>query len=156
MLLICQNVQKHQNTFSKISKSSKNSKIANLGGSFGDVIVEHDFSDSEDEEVVEIQEAEAERQRLEAAAAAKGKRRAIVVGIPWSADDDAVKRYFRRCGSVVEMSCPKKDDGRPNGLAFITFDSEAAVVKALLKDGNTWEWPTVAPRNESPKGSQKE
>ena len=35
MLLICENVQKYQNTFSEFSKNSKNSKMSNLGGFIG-------------------------------------------------------------------------------------------------------------------------
>lgn len=105
----------------------------------GDVILEHDWNDSFDEEEQEIKEEEGRKEQLAREAAAKGKRQIFVAGIPWTADADAVKKYFMKCGEIEEFSFPKDDSDRPKGIAFITFDSETAVAKALEFDGKDYE-----------------
>lgn len=120
-------------------KKSKRKKPTPVKEETGDVIVEHDFSDSEDEETAEIIAAAVKRQKQEAAAAARGKLQIFVGGLPWTAEEEAIKKYFSKCGTIVEISCPKDSEGRQRGIAFITFENEECVAKGLLLNEKDYE-----------------
>lgn len=123
----------------KKKMNRRKSKQSKQVDEMGDTIVEHDFNDSEDEEEEEIKRELAEKRQRELAAAAKGQRQVFVTGIPWSASEERLTKFFKkRCGAVAEVSYPMDDKGRPKGFAFITFETEGAVAKALACDGQEY------------------
>eukprot|EP00929_Paragymnodinium_shiwhaense_P018150 TRINITY_DN12824_c0_g1_i1.p1 TRINITY_DN12824_c0_g1~~TRINITY_DN12824_c0_g1_i1.p1 ORF type:complete len:320 (+),score=124.17 TRINITY_DN12824_c0_g1_i1:71-1030(+) len=105
----------------------------------GDELVEHDLFDSEDDEEDEIKAAEEEKQRLERERIAKGHRTAFVCNLPWSVDEEALRRLFAKCGTIEEMNLPKTAEGKPRGIAFVTFSSEQEVAKALAFNESDYE-----------------
>merc|ERR1712085_25807 len=40
-------------------------------------------------------------------------------------------KEFAECGEIDRLNMPMNDEGRPKGIAFITYKSEEAVAKAL-------------------------
>merc|ERR1712228_180028 len=65
----------------------------------------------------------------------KGKRddslTVFVGGLPFSADEETLKKDFAECGEIDRFNMPMNEEGRPRGIAFITYKSEEAVTKAL-------------------------
>merc|ERR1711920_795675 len=65
----------------------------------------------------------------------KGKRddslTVFVGGLPFSADEETLKKDFGECGEIDRFNMPMNDEGRPKGIAFITYKSEEGVTKAL-------------------------
>merc|ERR1712087_55151 len=64
----------------------------------------------------------------------KGKDDANTVfvgGLPFSVEEETLKKDFTECGEIVNFRMPMNDEGRPRGIAFITFKDEAAVEAAL-------------------------
>ena len=56
----------------------------------------------------------------------------FVKGIPFDADEDAVKEKFAGCGTITTIDMPKfEDSGRSRGIARITFASAEEATEAL-------------------------
>jgi len=65
----------------------------------------------------------------------KGKQnkelQVFVGGLPFSATEDAIKKYFADCGEIVNFRMPLNDEGKPRGIAFIEYKDKEACEKAL-------------------------
>merc|ERR1712228_146262 len=44
---------------------------------------------------------------------------------------ETLKKDFAECGEIDRFNMPMNEEGRPKGIAFITYKSEEAVTKAL-------------------------
>lgn len=62
-------------------------------------------------------------------------RKVFVKGLPFAATQDDVQKHFETCGTVVDINYPQHEDGKRKGFAFVEFDTDEAVVQALMKDG---------------------
>lgn len=49
----------------------------------------------------------------------------------------APERFFA-CGKITKLNMPVNDEGKPRGIAFITFDSKEAANEALKLDGTEY------------------
>lgn len=67
----------------------------------------------------------------------------FVKGLPSSTSEDSVTEYFSKCGSISKVKVPASEDGKPKGIAFVTFDSEEALEKALDLDGQKFSESTI-------------
>eukprot|EP00250_Pteridium_aquilinum_P011039 c19798_g1_i1 orf=115-1149(+) len=57
-------------------------------------------------------------------------------GMPYDTTEEDILECFKECGTVARVLCMKfADTQRFKGLAFITFETEAAASKALSLDG---------------------
>merc|ERR1712150_236930 len=47
------------------------------------------------------------------------------------ADEDQLKEFFSECGNVVSIRIPADNRGKKKGHAYVEFDDDACVVKAI-------------------------
>ena len=75
-------------------------------------------------------------------------------GLPWAADEEAVRHFFRECGSIVSCELPLNDMGRSSGTAFVVFSSSAEADAACQLDGNNFtdseRWLKITPAFDKP------
>eukprot|EP00747_Dinoflagellata_sp_TGD_P210087 gnl/TRDRNA2_/TRDRNA2_83417_c0_seq1.p1 gnl/TRDRNA2_/TRDRNA2_83417_c0~~gnl/TRDRNA2_/TRDRNA2_83417_c0_seq1.p1 ORF type:complete len:351 (+),score=109.18 gnl/TRDRNA2_/TRDRNA2_83417_c0_seq1:77-1054(+) len=72
-------------------------------------------------------------------AADDGNYKVFVGGIPWSCDEDTLKKDFMECGEVVDCKIAvDKETGKSRGFAFITFNDKAGLDAALKFDGDDY------------------
>eukprot|EP00928_Gymnodinium_smaydae_P022244 TRINITY_DN1873_c0_g1_i1.p1 TRINITY_DN1873_c0_g1~~TRINITY_DN1873_c0_g1_i1.p1 ORF type:complete len:460 (-),score=143.66 TRINITY_DN1873_c0_g1_i1:354-1733(-) len=88
----------------------------------------------------------AKTQKDEAAEDATPKQEftVFVSGIPWSCEESALKKDFAECGKITKLNMPMNDQGKPRGIAFITFETKDAVQAALKFDGTEYGSRTLA------------
>lgn len=57
-------------------------------------------------------------------------------GLPYTASEDDIKKFFSGCGDIVEIRAPRyQDTGRLRGYAHVDFATKAGQQEALKKDG---------------------
>ncbi|CAE8722773.1 unnamed protein product [Polarella glacialis] len=105
----------------------------------GDDLVELDFSDSEDEEEVEMRQKVAKSQLEASEKEAKLRLSVRILGLPFSTSAKDAKKLLARCGEITDFSYPKNDKGERKGMAVVTFDCKAAVENALEYDGRDYQ-----------------
>ncbi|KAI3757982.1 hypothetical protein L6452_05528 [Arctium lappa] len=60
-----------------------------------------------------------------------------VGGIPYYSTVDDIRSYFEGCGSITEIDCLRfPETGKFNGIAMISFRTDAAANRALALDGS--------------------
>lgn len=57
--------------------------------------------------------------------------RIYVGNLPYSVDNDELKKIFSDAGTVTDTAIPLRFDGKPKGFAFVEFDSKEAMDKAI-------------------------
>jgi len=77
----------------------------------------------------------AQKAKKEAIAASNKEFRIFVRGFPKPSSEESIKEHFEPCGKIRKLVMPKKKDGSPRDIAFISFDSKAAMKEALRLDG---------------------
>lgn len=63
------------------------------------------------------------------------KNEVFVKGMSLETTEGALKKKLSDCGAISRMNMPMRDDGNCKGFAWVTFDSEDAVTKALALNG---------------------
>merc|ERR1711937_808120 len=94
----------------------------------------------------EKEEAEESAPKKEAQPADVSTSESLTVfigGIPFSATEDVLRKDFSECGEIEKMNVPMNDEGKPRGIAFITFKSKAGVEAALKFDGDEYGGRTL-------------
>ncbi|CAE8662621.1 unnamed protein product, partial [Polarella glacialis] len=51
--------------------------------------------------------------------------------LSWDLSQETVEKDFAECGEFARCSMPKNEEGKPRGIAFIQFNDEEGVKKAL-------------------------
>ncbi|KAJ3689657.1 hypothetical protein LUZ61_018821 [Rhynchospora tenuis] len=60
----------------------------------------------------------------------------VASGMPYSTTEEEIREMFEECGPIHQLQLSRfPDSGNFRGLAFITFESESAVISALSLDG---------------------
>jgi len=67
----------------------------------------------------------------------------FVGGIPWSVTEETFKKDFLECGEIEKLNFLLNDEGKPKGIAFITFKTKAGVDAALKFDGDDYGGRTL-------------
>jgi len=85
----------------------------------------------------------------------------FVGGLPFSTSEELVRKDFAECGEIADFHMPKNDEGKPRGIAFITFVAKAGVEAALKFDGDDYGGRTLkvnlaSQKPEKGKGKGKE
>eukprot|EP00929_Paragymnodinium_shiwhaense_P012107 TRINITY_DN1187_c13_g1_i1.p1 TRINITY_DN1187_c13_g1~~TRINITY_DN1187_c13_g1_i1.p1 ORF type:complete len:584 (+),score=220.24 TRINITY_DN1187_c13_g1_i1:66-1754(+) len=102
--------------------------------------------DADEEETPEASEPPAKKRKASAGVAeemvdeGQSKEESLTVfvgGIPWSVEQDLLKKDFEVCGEVTDMYMPQRD-GLPRGFAFVTFKTEAGLQEALKYDNEEY------------------
>lgn len=79
----------------------------------------------------------------------------FIGGIPFSCDEATLRKDFSECGEIEKMNLPMNEDGRPKGIAFITFKSKEGVAAACKFDGDDYGGRTLKVNVAGAKGSGK-
>lgn len=61
---------------------------------------------------------------------------AFVDGVPFHAEEHALRDFFASCGNITKVDLPvHRDTRKPKGIAFVTFDSKEGLDRAIAMDG---------------------
>merc|ERR1711957_497201 len=61
----------------------------------------------------------------------KDKNAVFIGGLPFSATEETIKKDFAECGEITNFRMPLNDEGKPRGIAFITYKDQAGCKAAL-------------------------
>eukprot|EP00392_Amoebophrya_sp_AT5.2_P010397 g10457.t1 len=88
-------------------------------------------ADEGEEEKAEVEPPTASK--TETATADDDENKSVIIfGLPYSADEETVKKDFSECGEIVGFRMPtNKETGEYRGMAFIDFATKAGVDAAL-------------------------
>merc|ERR1711865_1352490 len=64
-------------------------------------------------------------------------------GLPFGVEKATLGKEFSKCGPIAQMTMPSDGEGNSKGIAFITYETEAAVLNALKKDGQEYRSRTI-------------
>merc|ERR1711959_138721 len=67
----------------------------------------------------------------------------FVGGVPFSCSEETLRKDFAECGEIEKLNLPLNDDGRPKGIAFITYKTKEGVAAALKFDGDEYGGRTL-------------
>lgn len=103
--------------------------------------------DSEEEVAPKVQV----KTPVQAAKQDDGPYEIIVKGLAFSLSDHDIREYFQECGNIERVNLLKGPDGRSKGIAFLTFDSAAAVTTALSYTGSDFSGRPINVEKTTPK-----
>lgn len=78
-----------------------------------------------------------------AAAAQNEELTVFVGGLPFNTSEEQVKKDFEDCGEIERFNMLKNDEGKPRGIAFITYKTAAGVEAALKFNGDEYNGRTL-------------
>jgi len=87
---------------------------------------------------------------------------AFVKNLSFSLNDEDIKKYFEKCGTVERVNVLKNfSTQRSKGVAFVRFSNEAALDKALALTGQEFEGRNITvektiPKEQRPAGTRPE
>jgi RNA recognition motif-containing protein len=67
----------------------------------------------------------------------------FVRGLPFSTEEDALRKDFEECGKLVSCRVPKNEEGACKGIAFIEFETKEGFEAALKFDGTEYGGRTI-------------
>merc|ERR1712187_869821 len=88
-------------------------------------------------------ESPEKKQKVISEANASEELTVFVGGIPWSVTEENFKKDFTECGEIEKLNFLLNEEGKPKGIAFITFKSKAGVDAALKYDGDDYGGRTL-------------
>jgi len=62
----------------------------------------------------------------------------FIRGLPFSVEEETVRKDFSDCGEIVNMNMPMNDQGLPRGIAFVKYKTKAGMEAALKFDGTDY------------------
>mmetsp|Transcript_42875 Transcript_42875/g.79967 ORF Transcript_42875/g.79967 Transcript_42875/m.79967 type:complete len:341 (-) Transcript_42875:45-1067(-) len=123
----------------EFSKEKFASKALKLNGTKfdGKTIVVKQYTKSAADEK-QIQKQAVQKKQKEEKEKALKEFRVVVKGFPKATTQKELREHFASCGDIRSVSLPQKD-GSSRGIAFISFDSEAALKAALAFSGQDFK-----------------
>nr|XP_043616746.1 phragmoplastin interacting protein 1 [Erigeron canadensis] len=95
--------------------------------------VKNEFVESEEQVKVKVEEIPTQISKEDESISTK----IYVGGIPYYSTVDDIRSFFEGCGSITEIDCLKfPETGKFNGIAMISFRTDAAAKRALTLDGS--------------------
>jgi len=67
----------------------------------------------------------------------------FVRGLPFSADEESLRKDFAECGEIDRLSVPLNEEGWPKGIAFIQYKEKGGCDKALEFDSTDYGGRTI-------------
>merc|ERR1712139_491746 len=82
----------------------------------------------------------------------------FVRGLPFSVEEEALKKDFAECGAIERLNLPMNEEGKPKGIAFVKFETQEGVDAALKFDNTEYGGRTinVSKAGEGGKGKGKD
>jgi nucleolin len=89
------------------------------------------------------------------------KFEAFVKSLPFSSTIEEITALFKDCGAVENVNLLKDRNGRSKGVAFVRFNNNESLQKAIAKNGvevggRTLIIEAAAPREERPQGDREQ
>jgi len=78
----------------------------------------------------------------------------FVRGLPFSADEDSLRKDFAECGEIDRLSMPLNEEGKPKGIAFIQYKEKSGCDEALKFDSTDYGGRTVYVRMAGDRGDK--
>jgi len=78
----------------------------------------------------------------------------FVRGLPWSAEEETLKKDFAQCGEIDRLSLPLNEEGKPKGIAFIQYKEKEGCDKALAFDSTDYSGRTIYVRMAGDRGDK--
>ncbi|PWA44661.1 zinc finger, CCHC-type, Nucleotide-binding alpha-beta plait domain, Zinc knuckle CX2CX4HX4C [Artemisia annua] len=117
----------------KKKKNNKKTKVVKKDGNEEGVKIENVVSEEKIVEVGIETQVQAQISKEEESNSTK----VYVGGIPYYSTVDDIRSFFEGCGTITEIDCLKfPETGKFNGIAFLSFRTEAAAKRALALDGS--------------------
>mmetsp|Transcript_27620 Transcript_27620/g.79339 ORF Transcript_27620/g.79339 Transcript_27620/m.79339 type:complete len:313 (+) Transcript_27620:100-1038(+) len=120
------------------------------------------FSDDDDDDDDDEDEPPAKKAKVDSSAPKKkidneGTQDLVVFvgGLPFSTEEEQLKKDFLECGEIEAMRMPKNDEGQSRGIAFITFKTKEGVEAALKFDGDDYGGRRLKVNMANSKGGEK-
>jgi len=109
--------------------------------------MERQSLDDEDQDDEETKKPDADNGRT----ADRNAWKVFVGGLPFNLDQDTIRRDFEECGKIKDFTLlTDAETGRSRGIAFITFEDEAGLKKALAFDGDEYGGRTIKVQKPTP------
>merc|ERR1712054_534601 len=67
----------------------------------------------------------------------------FVRGLPFSVEEEALKKDFAECGEIESLRLPINEEGKPRGIAFIKYTSKEGLEAALKFDDTEYGGRTI-------------
>jgi len=67
----------------------------------------------------------------------------FIRGLPFATTEQLLKKDFKECGEVLNVSMPLESDGRCKGIAFVKFPSKECCAKAIEFDNTEYGGRTI-------------
>jgi len=67
----------------------------------------------------------------------------FIRGLPFSVDEEQLRKDFAECGEIASSKFPLNDEGRPRGIAFIKYATPEGVAAALKFDNTDYGGRTI-------------
>ncbi|GJX15545.1 gar2-like protein [Tanacetum coccineum] len=122
----------------KKKKKNKKKKVVKKDGNEEDVKIENVQKENvaSEEQGVEM-EIQIQAQDQISKEDESNSTKVYVGGIPYYSTVDDIRSFFEGCGTITEIDCLKfPETGKFNGIAFLSFRTEAAAKRALALDGS--------------------
>jgi len=68
---------------------------------------------------------------------------AFVRGLPFTTEEEALRKDFAECGTIVHLKVPKNEEGGSKGIAFIEFENTEGFEAAMKFDGTEYGGRTI-------------
>ncbi|KAJ0892548.1 putative transcription factor interactor and regulator CCHC(Zn) family [Helianthus annuus] len=102
-----------------------------------DEVLKKESGGSEEQDVTEQVQVETQTQTHTSKEDESICTKIYVGGIPYYSTVDDIQSFFEGCGSIIDIDCLKfPETGKFNGIAMISFRTEAAAKRALALDGS--------------------
>lgn len=62
----------------------------------------------------------------------------FIRGLPFSVEEETVRKDFSECGEIANMNMPMNDQGLPRGIAFVKYETKVGMEAALKFDGTDY------------------
>ena len=112
------------------SESEKESKKSSSSESDSESDKKSSSSESEEKKPVK-KEVQPVKQQLNANSNVNAQTEVIVSNLPFNATENDIKKHFKICKSILSVKIMMGADGRPRGKAFVKFETEEDMKKAI-------------------------
>jgi RNA recognition motif-containing protein len=75
----------------------------------------------------------------------------FVRGLPFSCQEDVLRKDFEECGEILNLNMPMGEDGRCRGIAFVKYSNKAAMEAAIKFDGEPYGGRYLEVKRATPK-----
>merc|ERR1712085_208904 len=67
----------------------------------------------------------------------------FIGGLPFQATEAVLRKDFGECGEIEAFKMPMNQEGKPKGIAWVTYKTQEACDKAMVFDGTDYGGRTL-------------